>query len=317
MKFRLSTLLLAMAAICFLLPFVNVRCSQEAMKLMNQSVNGADSLKADATPTKGDLVFYYTGMQLVLGQEATQVERQTGETGPASGDSIKQNQEDSLELAPPAPTARTKSNDPFRTVQAEMPAQPERPADPNTMREIEPTEDSVVAETPEMPVEEAGKPKPNIYALAALVLILIGFFGTIIRGNKGLVIGSISSVAAVAMLNVMKVTFGTYLINTGAIMKDQMNYYEVEFTGFFWLCIALCVLAFIELAIRLLTGWNENRPQIVTYDLGQAAPISSLYESSPEEPFAAEAEEAEALVMGEDEAEMPEEEEENKDPDQV
>jgi hypothetical protein len=315
-KFRLSTLLLAMAAICFLLPFVNVRCSQEAMKLMNQSVNGADSLQADATPTKGDLVFYYTGKQLVLGEKPTQVERQTGEK-PAEGDSVRTNPEDSVQVTPPAPTARTKNNDPFRTVQGEMPAQTESLAEPNALRESEPTEDSVVAETPEMPLEEAGKPKPNIYALAALVLILIGFFGTLMKGNLGLVIGSVSSVIAVAMLNVMKLTFGTYLVNTGAVMKDQMTYYEVEFTGFFWLCIALCVLAFIELSIRLLTGWNENRPQVVTYDLGQAAPISSLYESNLEDHPGSEFEDVEIPALGDDEAEMPEEEEENKDHDQV
>ncbi len=315
MKFRLSALLLAMAAICFLLPFVNVRCSQEAMKLMNQSVNGADSLKADATPTKGDLVFYYTGKQLVLGEKPTQVERKADQNAPVQPDSSNGSNEDSLLLAPPQTTSRTTQNDPFHTVQGEMPAPTDSQNAPGTQEEIVTPGDTVAPETPGMPMEEAGKPKPNIYALAALVLILIGFFGSIIKGNKGLVIGSIASVAAVAMLNVMKLTFGTYLINTGAIMKDQMTYYEVEYTSFFWLCIALCVLAFIELAIRLTTGWNENRPQVITYNMGEATPTPSLYESNLEDTIASEIEAEEAADFGEDEAEMPETDE-PKAPDQ-
>lgn len=279
MKFRLSTLLLAMAAICFLLPFVNVRCSQEAMNLMNQSVNGADSLKADATPTKGDLVFYYTGIQLVLGQEPTQVDRKTDAPGP-NGDSLESDgTEDSIFVAPPAaPVGQTRSTDPFRTVQGAMPApQDSMQAMPQTL-EGDSLSDTLAAEQPAVPMEEPGKPKPNIYALAALVLILAGLFGSIVKGQKGLIVASIASVAAVALLNVMKATFGTYLLATGQIMKEQMQYYEVEFTGMFWLCIALLVLAFIESAIRMLTGWNENRPQPAQYTLMGTEPVSSLYE---------------------------------------
>lgn len=294
MKFRFSIVLLIMAAICFLLPFVNVRCSPELSTAMGQ--------KADSTQTKGELIFSYTGMQLALGQEPTYPKTPEKPAEPG-----QKTRPDSA-AADSAQTVRTMNNqtDPFRTVQAtvETPTTNPEQADTAVAR---PAPTTPAGEPKEQPQSAT---KPNIYAMLALILILASAFVSSIPRQLGLLLGALGSTLAVLMLNLMKMNFGTYLMEYMQLEAQYMEYIQVEFTPFYWAVIVLVILAFLELVVRLLTGMGEPKPVVISEE---AIMPESLYQDITVDPEAP-ADQA-YTVSDEDAEELPEdipEEEETK-----
>jgi len=298
MKFRFSIVLLIMAAICFLLTFVNLRFAPDLFTAMFQ--------KVDSTQTKGKLIFSYTGMQLALGQEPTfpKAPEKPAEPG-------QKTRPDSA-AADTAQTFPTMNNqtDPFRTVQAtvETPTTSPDQADTAVAR---PAPTTPAGEPKEQPQSAT---KPNIYAMLALILILASAFVSSIPRQLGLLLGALGSTLAVLMLNLMKMNFGTYLMEymqlEAQYMELIMQYFQVEFTPYYWAVIVLVILAFLELVVRLLTGMGEPKPVVISEE---AIMPESLYQDITVDPEAP-ADQA-YTVSDEDAEELPEdipEEEETK-----
>lgn len=252
MKLRISSILLVMAALCFLLPFVNVRCSPELSQQMSQA-SGADST---ATPAKGDIFFYYTGLQLVLGQEPTYPESKAT----PQADSTKMMQEEETQPQETEEAAEETigrapqkgSRDPFVAVQAEQamdPVKAEKSSQEAPEAATEATEDTVASGQKPAPTSNA---KVNIYAMLALLTILIALFMSTIKGIPGLLLTAIFCVIPVALLNLLKMNFGTYLQDYMQLETQYMSYLQVEFTPWYWVSMALIILGFVDAAVGLL-----------------------------------------------------------------
>jgi|GEM_PF-5179610 len=224
---------------------------------------------AAAKETKRQLYKVYHGYQLVLGIDPV------NEMMKAMNPKVSPEQQTAPKTKPKTISSdmpglesvmHTTALEPIKPVPVENDSKTSTPAakdqavtntDDNTRMDAKASDTDTLGKTEKQPANKGAMPqaptnkaKPNIYAVLAFILILIGIPLSLMKEHFVSIIVAGTSFIAAIMLYLMKVFFMAYLVKTPDMSPEYMQYFFVNFTPAYWAALILPLLAMIESAIR-------------------------------------------------------------------
>jgi len=244
-KLRISPIILLMALICFVFPFVHVSCKMDnPLQNMQQLGKDKPDPAKDAKKEKDNVIMTYNGYHLVFGLAPTNrmMKDKPGEEKPAEK---------------PAPASVTETQPGMNDVMQTVAQEPE--AMPAPVNDSVKADDSKAAKPDDAKKgeKEEQKATPNPYALFAFILILAGIPLSFVKHHLGALVVAIISLVAAILLYLMKVFFPAYLLKYMQLDPQAMQYLGLEFTPAFWAAFILPLLAMIESVMHFVAPHRE------------------------------------------------------------